>query len=259
MKTTLLVDTDVVAYRAAIYCETTFDFGDGEFIEYHPEDIDDYIDTEIQSYCDRIGTDNVVCTLSSSTNFRKDLLPTYKGQRPPKPKLHAQCQDYIRDNYLTYEKPGLEGDDVLGILSTHPSLIKGEKVIVSIDKDMQTIPGLLFDPDKDRKVREISQIQADRYWLLQAMTGDTVDNYKGCPGIGPVKANKLLDEVLDWGTPWATDEQLVAESWKRIVELFEAKGLTKDDALVQMRVARICRHTDYDYKTKQVKLWEPIG
>ena len=259
VKTYLLIDADVVAYRAAIYCETIFDFGDGEFIEYHEEELPDYIDGEMMSYCTRLQCDNLVAVLSSSTNFRKEILPTYKGNRPPKPKLLKMAQDYIRDNYDTREKDSLEGDDVLGILSTHPKLLKGKKIIVSIDKDMQTIPGFLFNPDKDEGIKEISGVMADRYWLMQAMTGDSTDCYKGCPGIGPVKAMALINDVVEWGTPWATDEQLVTETWNRIVQLFESKGLTEEDALVQARVARILRHSDYDYKTKKIRLWEPAS
>lgn len=257
MATTLLLDTDVVAVRAALFCQAKFDFGEGEFIEYHPDELPEYIDGEIQSYRERTGIEDVVCALSSDTNFRKGILPTYKAKRPPKPKLVKDAKQYILDNYDTKVKPGLEGDDVLGILSTHPKLIKGDKIIVSIDKDMKTIPGLLFNPDHDEGVVEISELQADRYWLYQTLVGDTIDEYKGCPGIGEVRATQLLDEVLDWGTPWATNQQLVKEAWERIVKLFESKGLTQEDALTQARVARICRHTDYDFKAQQVKLWTP--
>jgi DNA polymerase-1 len=42
-----------------------------------------------------------------------------------------------------------------------------------------------------------------------------------------------------------------------VVAAFESKGLTEEDALVQARVARICRASDYDFKTKEVKLWNP--
>lgn len=258
-ETTLLVDADVIAVRAALYCQSTFNFGGDDIIEYHEEDLPDYIDGEIESYCQRLKTTNVVCVLSSSINFRKDVLPTYKEGRPTKPKLHGLAKEYIRDNYETREKEGLEGDDVLGILSTHPTLIKGKKIIVSIDKDMKTIPGYLFDPDNDTKARKISEIEADRFWLLQAMMGDTVDNYKGCPGIGKVRGTQLLEDVLEWGTPWASNAQLINEAWSRIVKLFESKELTEEDALVQARVARICRHTDYDYKKKEVILWTPQG
>jgi len=257
MTTTLLIDADVIAVRAAIFCETKFDFGDGDFIEYHPEELPDYIEGEIQSYRTRLRCDNVVCVLSDSVNFRKEILPTYKASRPVKPKLHAMARDYIKDNFDTKIKATLEGDDVLGILSTHPTLIKGKKIIVSIDKDMQTIPGYLFDPDNDKRPRLIHPVAADRFWLLQTMTGDTVDEYKGCPGIGPVKAQKLIDDVVEWGTPWASDEELVAETWRRIVELYISKGLTEEDALVQARVARICRHTDFNYKEKKVIPWTP--
>jgi DNA polymerase-1 len=41
------------------------------------------------------------------------------------------------------------------------------------------------------------------------------------------------------------------------VEAYAKKNLTADDALVQARVARILRHTDYNFKTKEPILWTP--
>jgi DNA polymerase-1 len=42
-----------------------------------------------------------------------------------------------------------------------------------------------------------------------------------------------------------------------VVALYARYGLTEDDALVQARVARICRASDYDFKDRKVIHWTP--
>jgi len=81
--------------------------------------------------------------------------------------------------------------------------------------------------------------------MLQTLMGDAVDGYKGCKGIGKIKANRLLDNTpqKNW--------------WRMVVKTYEAAGMTEGDALVQARVARILRNKDYDSETKQPILWRP--
>jgi len=141
----------------------------------------------------------------------------------------------------SYQRPGLEGDDILGILATHPKAIRGQKIIVSIDKDMKTIPGYVWNPDKDDEPIFYSTEEADYWHLYQTLTGDTTDGYPGLPGCGPKGAEKVLEDP----------------SWEAVVAAYEKKGLTEEDALVQARCARILRATDYDYAKKEVKLWCP--
>ena len=136
-------------------------------------------------------------------------------------------------------KPGLEGDDVLGIMATMKST--EERIIVSIDKDMKTVPGRYARDDFE--VIEVSEDQADTWHLFQALTGDIVDGYKGCPGVGPKKAEAILDGSK--------------HPWEAVVTTFVKAGLTEDDALVQARVARILRASDYNFKAKQPILWRP--
>ena len=269
MTTTLLIDADVVVVRAALYCQTAMDFGDGEFFDYHPEELPEYIDEEIEGYMKRCRGDKVICCLSSYPNYRERIFPTYKGHRPPKPKLVGEAKQYIEDNYECKLKPELEGDDVLGILATHPKLIKGKKIIVSVDKDLKTIPGWLYNPDKDEKPYLISEQDADAYWIRQILTGDTVDAYPGCPGVGVVTVDKLFESPWKWvsyehefkGGPrkglteirWK-QEPVDDITWEVIVSFYEKAGQTEQEALTMARVARILRHTDYDFKTSKVNI-----
>jgi len=135
-------------------------------------------------------------------------------------------------------------------LSTHPKFRANTiKIIVSEDKDMQTIPGYVYNPAKDTAERLITEEMADYFFFMQTLMGDTTDGYKGCPGIGEVSAAKVLDKAIADGVPL----------WTAVTEQFIKKGLDVDEALVQARMARILRAEDYNIKTHEVKLWEPTN
>lgn len=251
---TLLIDGDVVAYKAAASAEERLKWPNGEVtIRQTSEDTEAWARArdELAGYAEKAKADAlIVCLTDSEGNFRKKLDPSYKRKRSlvPKPILLPFIRQNLLDHYDTYLRPGLEGDDCMGILATHPKLVKGEKIIVSIDKDMLGIPGFVWNPDKHPKPVQVSEQAADHWHLMQTLTGDTTDEYPGCPGIGPVKARIILA---------GADEFSVTDAWPRVVAAFESKGLTEEHALLQARLARILRHVDYDYKRKEPILWSP--
>jgi DNA polymerase-1 len=107
---------------------------------------------------------------------------------------------------------------------------------------MRTISGDIYNT-RTGKMITVTEEEADYNHLMQTLTGDAVDNYIGCPGIGKVNAKKILDAADD--------------KWAAIVKAYEKAGLTEEDALIQARCARILRHTDYDLEKKEVILWSP--
>jgi DNA polymerase-1 len=178
--------------------------------------------------------------LSDSANFRKDLTPTYKSKRKEtrKPIVFRPLLEWVKETYDPVIKPRLEADDVLGILATHPDRV-GKCVIVSDDKDMQTLPCTLY---RQGVLKVISEDEADYFWAFQTLTGDSTDGYQGCPGVGPKKAESILT-----AKPY----------WPKIVNTYRKAGLTEDDALLNARLARILRFSDWDVTNQQVKLWTP--
>jgi DNA polymerase-1 len=190
----------------------------------------------------------VVCISDSSRNFRKEIYPNYKANRDPrrKPVALPHLRSYLAKKYGAKVHDGLEADDVLGILCTHPKKFKGEKpIIVTIDKDLLQIPGRHYNPDKDIK-RMVNLSQGDMQFYTQALTGDSTDNYPGCPGIGPKRALAIL-----------TGARPTPEMWPLIRAAYERAGKTEEEALVQARIARILRYSDYDIKRKEPILWTP--
>ena len=243
--THLLIDADIYLYQVASVTEQVIDWGD-EIVTAHCNmtDATTTFDSIINGLVDNWPTQVAGVTLaaSSTTNFRKDLWPEYKGHRSSrKPVGYAGLKGWVQKKYGLTVVPSLEADDVLGIIATSGQ--HEHTTIVSTDKDFRQIPGDFYDVNKDA-VFTITPEAADRYHMFQTLTGDTADGYKGCPGVGPKRADSLLDcPVSEW--------------WDRIVAAYEHAGLDAEEALLNARLARILRATDWDPKTKEVKLWVP--
>ena len=240
--TFLALDTDILLYRSTSAAEREVDWGDDVWSLWSDlKDAKDAFREQVESIGKKLGVDNVVCALSDSkVNYRKQIDPTYKSNRrgTRKPVGYAAMKDWVRHNYNTIMKPGLEGDDCLGILATRPG---NSCIVVSDDKDLMGIPGQLFRPSKD-ELLEINVDDADRFFLTQVLTGDPTDGYKGVPGIGPKKAEAILGPRPHWGA---------------VEQAFIKAGLTKDDALTQARLARILRWSDWDAEKGEPILWKP--
>ena len=258
MKRLLLIDGDILVYQTATTMETPIDWGD-DFWTLHVDAkaAKEAMVAEIEGLAEKFKPCDMIFALSNYENpFRKLVLPTYKNNRKAtrKPVVWGEMRQYLKDTYEWREKPGLEGDDILGIMATRVGpIMKGlpaavEKIIVTIDKDLLTIPGLHYNMRKtELGVVEVSQQQADRWHMFQTLIGDTCDGYKGCPKVGPAGAEKILGAV----------EPTYAAMWPEVVKAYVKAGLSEEVALQQARVARILRAEDWDFKKSEVKLWVP--
>jgi DNA polymerase-1 len=236
--TILLIDGDIVAYKAAAGSETPIDWGDGLWTlhAYEPE-VALRLDTFISNLVDEAPVQDCIIALSDKENYRKELAPYYKANRTNtrKPMLLHWAREYLKDKYNTIIYRRLEADDVLGILGTANT----DTIIWSEDKDLLTVPAKHW---LGGEVVEQSLEQADYQFYAQTLAGDNTDNYLGCPKIGMVTAKKLLDADCSWST---------------VVEAFASKGLSEAVAIENARLARILRNGEYDTDTCEVKLWKP--
>lgn len=276
-QTTLLIDSDIVAFQFASTHQSDIQW-DADTKSRTVADIEDVkpkIKDLLDGWMERLGADALIVCLSvpSAEGWRKAIYPPYKAQRDgvSRPELLMPLKAHLAEAYPSYIRPTLEADDVMGILSTHPTLIPGKKIIVSEDKDMKTIPGWLWNPRKDKKPWLVSEDEADYWHMYQTLMGDATDGYPGCPNVGPKTAESDLRALLRPApvhrelkrgprkgtvvTKWAHER--ATSRWDVVVSHFRKAGLSEDDALTQARLARICRHTDYDFKKKEVKLWTP--
>jgi len=234
--TTLLVDGDIVAYQAATAKEHSVDWGNGLWtLHSFADEVYDYAASMIDRLVTEAGCSKALVLLTDGTVFRKEIDPEYKANRigKRKPVCLPQVRKMMVDSMKTKTTDGLEADDLIGIFATKSP---DEYIVWSPDKDLRQIAGSHLI---DGEVITITQEQAERSFWMQVLTGDTADNYKGCIGIGPVKAEKILD----------ADDGLT--TWQKVVKAYEKAGQTEEDAIVTARLAHILT-----YQTKDI-VWSP--
>ena len=235
----LLIDADFIVYKACAAAESEVDFGD-DVILVTSNFNDAYRATkrELTKIENKLGSfSSMILFFSDSTNFRKKILPAYKGHRNrKKPCGYKRVISALKKEYKVIVKPTLEADDAMGIYATkYPG-----NIIVSPDKDMRQIPGQLYNFDETFTITP----EAGAKWhLIQSCAGDQTDGYSGISGVGVKRAEALFKEK--------------GYTWKTVVEAFVEKGHSEEEALINARLARILTVDDYDFNKKQPILWSP--
>ena len=241
------VDADILLWK--------FGYRHQHEIEWEPDLVSAWVEEDvcfgeasafIQELKQKTKSDEVLLCFTHMRNFRYTVLETYKHNRKDavKPKLYEDLKDYLKENFLCKSEEWLEADDVLGILATKPNK-RVEYVICSIDKDLEQIPGLHFNWDKDESVRRVTKLEADRVFWTQCLTGDPTDGFSGIPRVGIKTAEKILGATI-------------SPRWQdAVMDAYMSKCLSYEYFLQQCRMARILRDGDYDCETGKVILWEP--
>jgi len=136
-------------------------------------------------------------------------LPEYKAQRPGMPEdLKSQLDEmaaYLKAaGVASFCREGVEADDYIACLARRAAEAGMEVVIASSDKDfMQLVServGLLNPNDKsgmiwtDEQVRARAGVEPSQVVDWLSLTGDSVDNIPGVPGVGPKTAAELLNQ-----------------------------------------------------------------
>jgi DNA polymerase-1 len=235
----LLIDADFIVYKSCAAAETEIDWSDDTILVTSNFN-DAYTATirELIKIKDKFGSfSDLILFFSDVKNFRKKILPEYKGHRNrKKPCGYRRVINKLKTEYDVIIMPELEADDAMGIYATkNPG-----NTIVSPDKDMRQIPGQLYNLDE---TFTITPEEGDKWHLIQTLAGDQTDGYSGVPGIGVKRADVLFNKE--------------GYSWKTVVKAFESKDLTETDALVNARLAKILTVNDYDFKKKEARLWSP--
>ena len=238
----VLVDADYFFYRAATAAEMEIEYTtDLTVIVGDHNEGKKIIKAELSKLRKRFETDDLVLTFTDTTNFRKSIAPTYKGNRiKRKPAGYKKLKEWGMNTWPSVMWNSLEADDVLGILATKGDLTNF--IIVSPDKDMQQIPCRIYNLKE-----EFTQTPEDakRKLYEQCLTGDATDGYKGCTGVGPKRSSQILDAVKG------------ENYWPAVVEAYEAAGQTEEEALQMLRLARILHASDWDATNQVPILFNP--
>ena len=149
----------------------------------------------------------------SSKTFRNELYQEYKANRSAPPEDLIPQFGLIRQatrafNLPCIEMEGFEADDIIATYCRLACEAGGDTTIISSDKDLMQLVGptvAMYDPMKDRhigipEVIEKWGVPPEKMIDLQALTGDSIDNVPGVPGIGPKTAAQLLEQFGDLDT-----------------------------------------------------------
>ncbi|PKN44518.1 MAG: DNA polymerase I, partial [Deltaproteobacteria bacterium HGW-Deltaproteobacteria-20] len=144
---------------------------------------------------------------SKGPSFRKGIDDAYKANRPPPPEDLSVQMQRVRSlvellGIQVWQQDGFEADDLIAT-AVRRALSEGLRVvIVSADKDLMQLVGgsvVMWDTMRNKvygpaEVAEKFGVGPDKMHDLLALTGDSSDNVKGIPSVGPKTAAKLLEQ-----------------------------------------------------------------
>ncbi|PKN50501.1 MAG: DNA polymerase I, partial [Deltaproteobacteria bacterium HGW-Deltaproteobacteria-16] len=140
-------------------------------------------------------------------NFRHEMYPAYKANRPTMPDDLACQIPYIKEivaahNIACLERQGVEADDLIASAAKKLAAQGHPVIVVSGDKDLLQLVSesiTVWDPMRDvfmdpAAVQKKYNIPVDRLLDFFALMGDSSDNVPGVAGIGPKTAEKLINQ-----------------------------------------------------------------
>jgi DNA polymerase-1 len=180
---------------------------------------------------------------------RTALFPEYKAQRPGmpddlKPQLDGIVSYLKAAGVASFCREGVEADDYIACLARHASDAGMTVVIASADKDFRQLVsarvGLLNPNDKTGTIWTDGQVRAKTGvapsqivdWL--GLTGDTVDNIPGVPGVGPKTAAELLNQFGSVAALYARLGEVKSEKLRAAVR-DAADAVRRNCELVRLR------------------------
>jgi len=224
----VLIDGDIIAYRAAFATQDKL-----------PKDAEDKAEELIQYILQETlvfpSPNDYKVYLTGKGNFRHDVAKSheYKGNRKSieKPLHLKHVRQYLIDKHNAIVSEGEEADDLIAIEATR---LGKNTTVASIDKDMLQIPCKHFNFGRGEWYN-VDEWSGLNFFYKQILTGDAADNIIGLYKVGPVKAEKMLDEA-------ETEEDL----WNKCVDAYNGDV---DRVLENARLLWLRRRED--------ELWQP--
>ena len=179
-------------------------------------------------------------------NFRHDLYPEYKANRPPMPDdLRSQIEpihDIIRAMGLPLLiVPDVEADDVIGALAKQATDNKIDVIVSTGDKDMAqlvtehvTLINTMTDTAMDiQGVIDKFGVRPDQIIDYLALVGDSVDNIPGVHKCGPKTAVKWLTQFESLEGVMENADQVKGKVGEYLREALETLPLSYELATIK--------------------------
>lgn len=190
----LIVDFDSFIYKACFACEDMLEIKPRVYVQSFSLDKGfDYFKNVLDTALQNTQCDDYILCLSDWRNFRKEIVPTYKANRKntKTPPFFDELKSMVYDSFTVASRPYLEADDLCRVMYERD---RKNSIIASIDKDMESFPCKLYNPDRAYLgVIEIDKRTAFKNFAKQLIMGDKTDGYEGIKGMGEARTSKLLD------------------------------------------------------------------
>ena len=147
----------------------------------------------------------MVIDSGDETVFRKEIYSEYKANRASRPDdflpQEERILQIVRDAGVPiFAKPGFEADDLIATIAKRLCDSDYEIFIVSKDKDLRQVVSdcaKMYDVQNDRVI-DLARMEEECGYTpveaieIQTLTGDSIDNVPGIPGVGEKTAVKLV-------------------------------------------------------------------
>ena len=189
---------------------------------------------------------------SLSSSFRNEIFPAYKANREPAPpelkRQFALCRELCRlIGVAEFSSPTHEADDIIGTIAARLRVGGHRSVLVTRDKDLAQ---LIRDGDDywdyagERRygygdIAAQFGVLPERMADYLALTGDSVDNIPGVPGIGPKTAAALLRDFCSLEELYEGLERVAALPIRGAGKLPEKLRLHRETAFFARRLTTI--------------------
>ena len=241
-----LVDGDVVTYQCGFASDQTiYTAPDGAEFQYKKEAVQHCLDHKldendiaknvepepvehclhsvkifINSMLHEIDADEKKIFLTGGGQRRVDIFPEYKANRDEthKPYWYSEIHQYLQETHGADMIIGEEADDAMAWhqwadkATRDGDQLGAETCICTIDKDLNMVPGFHYNWKANGGKGDlfwVDETVANRLFFEQWLSGDTADNIPGIPGVGPIKAQKILAGVGD--DPFLMYEKVINE------------------------------------------------
>lgn len=140
---------------------------------------------KIRSLVAKAEADTYTIWMSHPVNYREQIYPEYKANRNDahKPFWYDDIQQYLFDHKgAQYSAKGDEADDAMAIAQMQAIAEDKDSIIVTIDKDLDMIPGLHYNFSPTRKddgIYDMEDPEGLRVFYRSMIKGDTSDNIPG--------------------------------------------------------------------------------
>lgn len=195
-----LIDGDLPCYALAFVLQK------GGEVEENIDVVYNLVDQYLQNIFRATEATCFTVYLSGKQNFRDKIYSEYKANRKgkEKPVHYSTIRDYLINHWRAKIVEEYEADDLVSIAQCKDlyeeecmkSPEESQTVIVSLDKDLNTVPGWHYNTNSGEKYW-VTELEAMRNFYKMMITGDTVDNIPGLSKKAPERRTYKTEPLDD--------------------------------------------------------------